>query len=1151
MFSLHEKLHFVVFPRLVPLMFSIMLASGCTAYSSLRDNNPNWQAFRDGYPEHIQDWIVSGNGPTYSLIYAEPPTGIYREEWSDLLQSSFDGYRTHQWRTRPIGFNGRASDLVIELDYSEVTDVSSLSALERDIARLSESLYGTAIGSEPLQLETLLSNPAPILAPAPITISGSQLKKWLFAADEPMHFRGIFHNTWRHLQQILNTNDRGYFVSKDQSLGLLVFNVDREPTRDFLREIRLFTLGTDLIVGGVEWGKNDTSGRVVLVGRIRQVDRVSFPPLRVEEILNLAYTDDDELAQSFVRFSPGAGKMTVLPGKMKDWAPSYLSTDLLNTEFGSLLNRADAILKSQSLDHSVKYQGFDMPRIPNNPQAGEGVYDFLSRHISFNSMRFNFNTVGSGHWLLMDKGSRLYATNRTGSFSVTFSPNTVGENDTTNQTRLVREQEGIYTEWFNQSRNAILARTVQYMNVYQLFKNKRLAGRGLIPDRQDYFREIGVNLKSAVGDGFQPCLSGGLPFDFFIESMINYNSAQDSSTGSVLTSEEVQIFRELLMEDPLALLQKIEAVAALQYEAGLSSSNNSIDVISTQIQAQTQAGVRTQAQTQSLLSKYELLSNEFKTKYRQYEAGEDTEIENGKEFKLLKYKLPENITSAYIRDKAKLQNLSSDIEALTNELNALTQNIDNLINERNALTNDLYEGITENSKIAKTASTLCALQSNLITTVFNDFNNATQALLADENSTSPIQTQTIVLSNDTSGMKQGGHNVSRQTTIFVIDPNLSSTDYLIQGNRVSLSSEFENIIDVIAEPISSSLQSESQVIEDILSKALSLPPDLPIDRFTTLGINNNLQLDNHHSHVGAIPDRRTALQQRNFSDNSAFISWDGSGYVIETKENGVFSTTKTIGATNAITEILTKKMSDSLVTNVELDESINSQNFLQIVDNYQKARPLTVGSATSKNGSSWFRISQSDPSDSREIRIVSFSRKGSNEKIDILDTPAGRAELEISIGESGAQIAEALKQVVTADTNVDIGLIHAQQSPELGTVINEVIFQTPLKVSVNLEGNSKNPISEWSDRVKVLWARLQAQTLDPVNFKPESKLEAGSMLIHFHNTAETLELIDDANVEIRVTDGRAYIVFHLSPEQRTIEARTTSEQKSVVKNDAS
>src|SRR5262249_17486653 len=149
-------------------------------------------------------------------------------------------------------------------------------------------------------------------------------------------------------------------------------------------ELRQFALDSDLILGAVK--KGDC---VLAVARERSVPIDVLPPLRTETILQLAKANTDELAQSYERNNVLAGKLppSAGPDMGKDWAPIYLSGELIDTEYGSLLNLTDQLLKSWSMAGHVSYDHFSYPA-PTEFPLGVALTEFAHTM----EVTFNWNT---------------------------------------------------------------------------------------------------------------------------------------------------------------------------------------------------------------------------------------------------------------------------------------------------------------------------------------------------------------------------------------------------------------------------------------------------------------------------------------------------------------------------------------------------------------------------------------------------------------------------------------------------------------------------------------------------------------------------------------------------------------------------------------
>src|SRR5205814_1232991 len=159
----------------------------------------------------------------------------------------------------------------------------------------------------------------------------------------------------------------------------------RQDLSRFTRDARQFVADSDLIVGAIPG-----STHVAIVARERQLTLDALPPLRTETILLLASVDEDELAQSYERNLFGAGKLET----NDDWAPIYLSDALIDTEYGSLLNITDQLLKSWTNVGRVKYSTFVYP----DPAAWPFQRP-LPELLGSRSLTYNWNTKGVGYAL--------------------------------------------------------------------------------------------------------------------------------------------------------------------------------------------------------------------------------------------------------------------------------------------------------------------------------------------------------------------------------------------------------------------------------------------------------------------------------------------------------------------------------------------------------------------------------------------------------------------------------------------------------------------------------------------------------------------------------------------------------------------------------
>jgi hypothetical protein len=215
-----------------------------------RAPDPDWRKFRDIVLGHFQDWVVSGEGPKYTLIYSEPPPTYTLKEYTAVLTNIFRGYRDHLVEERALGYNGTVRDLVVHLDYS-FDPKHSLSALQYDVDVLSSAIYGTTHGARLLRLSDLNAAAGQLKAPEPLSISAGTLDNWLFQGRQPI---GLFcpeSGAAASLATLITNGPAGRYVSSDNSLVVLLVDRHQGVDKTFLPHIRTFCVDSDLILGGI------------------------------------------------------------------------------------------------------------------------------------------------------------------------------------------------------------------------------------------------------------------------------------------------------------------------------------------------------------------------------------------------------------------------------------------------------------------------------------------------------------------------------------------------------------------------------------------------------------------------------------------------------------------------------------------------------------------------------------------------------------------------------------------------------------------------------------------------------------------------------------------------------------------------------------
>ena len=266
--------------------------------------------------------------------------------------------------------------------------------------------------------------------------------------DPDVMFRPRHRNTGPTKLRAVLESGSGVYDSDRRGLVALVIPKGRS-LETMPIAIREFVLDSDLIVGAV-----GSTSATAIIARERVAPLETLPPLRVETLLQLAGVDSDELAQSYERTHIFAGRFD--NPTHRDWAPIYLSDELKDTEYGSLLNITDQLLKSWSEHGEVRYANFDYPNPPTYPFPTT-----LLEHSKASTVTFNWNTKGVGYSETSD-GYDFVAFTRTGALPVDY----LGEKDA----RLRDAEETAY-EYFASSNDPNLARVVQYAGAYQIFRH--------------------------------------------------------------------------------------------------------------------------------------------------------------------------------------------------------------------------------------------------------------------------------------------------------------------------------------------------------------------------------------------------------------------------------------------------------------------------------------------------------------------------------------------------------------------------------------------------------------------------------------------------------------------------------------------------------
>lgn len=430
------------------------------AGGSLRcDAQEAWQRVRATYPIHAQIMAkcVSPDGAQHVIVLTEPPPHLTRSK-ADAIVQALLGMRVKVERRRHVlGYNGWVEDLVIVANVATVP--GGVTLLDDGLTRLAIYAFGSAYKAEVEDIASM-ALASHWEAPAPLDVSDGDLYAWMLGPNA-FGLVAAADISPANLKAISDGGGYGVYYTVEPGLvvALLPARADK-PLNDYAATLRRFAVDSDALIGAVKLGD-----RVALVGRERTASLRAQPPLRVESILLLASQRSAQLKQSYERNRPFAGKLLTGAGELFgwDWAPILLSNELIDTEFGSVLNFTDNMLKSWSEGGKVEYKGWTHPRPERFPFGEPGA----AKSLGTDELTFNWNTAGVGH-VSQSNGLEIFSLRSTGSLPVSYFPEG-SQHDAVAKSKLVAAEDRAY-EYFRSRRSPMLERAVQYAALYQVFQ---------------------------------------------------------------------------------------------------------------------------------------------------------------------------------------------------------------------------------------------------------------------------------------------------------------------------------------------------------------------------------------------------------------------------------------------------------------------------------------------------------------------------------------------------------------------------------------------------------------------------------------------------------------------------------------------------------
>jgi hypothetical protein len=431
-----------------------------------------WLQFRSVYTWPYQTFAIRQNDAEAVVIISEPPPVFSRAQLTQVLKALFQDNLVEVSRYHwPTGLDGWLEDVVMRVRLTKADKTTVLSGatllsweapsevvdrlriLHQLFYHTSDGFWLDQIGNDtavPIQeIKVPLSDIAGWLA--------DTARVWTSATQTDIH---------KTSRQLYTESPTGVFHSG----GLVALIAPRGVTKmpDLAADFRRFAVATDFIVGAT----GSKNGSLLLFGRSRQIPLSTLPPLRFETLTSFAMSPTEHLAQSYERQRIFAGRIQTGKYAGWDWAPILLSPQLDDSEFGTLLNQADQVLKSWSQHGQVEYYGFMYPKPATYPFGDIAASDYFHEKFQTTSLLFNWNTEGLATVTTVN-GREILTSDRTGALPVLYrAGNLVADADTTIFAKRSMDQDADARakearEYFAANGNPILVRVLQDVLLYQ------------------------------------------------------------------------------------------------------------------------------------------------------------------------------------------------------------------------------------------------------------------------------------------------------------------------------------------------------------------------------------------------------------------------------------------------------------------------------------------------------------------------------------------------------------------------------------------------------------------------------------------------------------------------------------------------------------
>jgi len=388
-----------------------------------------WRQFRASHPWPYQTFALQQQPNTNEavIIISEPPPTLSRDQLAQVLRKIFgDSFLEFNYDRWATGVDGWLEDVVLRVrtnpDQPTTTVLSGelqtwqapADIVDR-LRLLHLILQKTSDGFWLDRIDSSSSSDANAVPIAELKIPVSDVAGWL--AEDKRVWTSIATGS------VIKRTTRELYAEKTPGVfrcehGMVALVAPANVKLDNLApQFRRFAVASDLILGASGLNK----GGLLLLGRLRQLPLATLPPLRFESLASFARNKTQHLAQSYERQRIFAGR--IQSGKYAgwDWAPILLSQQLDDSEFGTLLNLADQILKSWSEHGRVEYYAFAYPKPDKYPFEPGPASDYFRDKYLTASLLFNWNTEGVATITTVN-GKEILTGDRTGALHILYRP---------------------------------------------------------------------------------------------------------------------------------------------------------------------------------------------------------------------------------------------------------------------------------------------------------------------------------------------------------------------------------------------------------------------------------------------------------------------------------------------------------------------------------------------------------------------------------------------------------------------------------------------------------------------------------------------------------------------------------------------------------